>query len=121
MYQEQYLTAGNQYSASTNEGNSKSRSFNSNIMGSWEVDKRTRIHFNGGFSFSPNRNESNSQNASFDAPPNVNHESLFDDFESISQDIKVNRSENRSRSEGQSNRRTKQGREGARTGSVHLL
>ena len=104
MYQEQYLTAGNQYSASTNEGNSKSRSFNSNIMGSWEVDKRTRIHFNGGFSFSPNRNESNSQNASFDAPPNVNHESLFDDFESISQDIKVNRSENRSRSEGQSNR-----------------
>lgn len=64
MYQEQYLTAGNQYSASTNEGNSKSRSFNSNIMGSWEVDKRTRIHFNGGFSFSPNRNESNSQNAS---------------------------------------------------------
>ena len=40
----------------------------------------------------------------FDAPPNVNHESLFDDFESISQDIKVNRSENRSRSEGQSNR-----------------
>ena len=77
------------------------------ILISWVVGKWINVHayiFNGGFSFSPNRNESNSQNASFDAPPNVNHESLFDDFESITQDIKVNRSENRSRSEGQSNR-----------------
>ncbi len=47
IYQEQYLPAGNQYSASTNESNSKGRSISSNFMGSWEVDKRTRIHFTG--------------------------------------------------------------------------
>lgn len=52
-------------------------------MGSWEVDKRTRIHFTGNLGISPNRNENSSQNASFDAPPGISHESLFDDFESI--------------------------------------
>lgn len=104
IYQEQYLPAGNQYSASTNESNSKGRSISSNFMGSWEVDKRTRIHFTGNLGISPNRNENSSQNASFDAPPGISHESLFDDFESIPRDIKVNRSENRSRSENQSNR-----------------
>ena len=104
IYQEQYLPAGNQYSASTNESNSKGRSISSNFIGSWEVDKRTRIHFTGNLGISPNRNENSSQNASFDAPPGINHESLFDDFESIPRDIKVNRSENRSRSENQSNR-----------------
>ena len=41
IYQEQYLPAGNQYSASTNESNSKGRSISSNFIGSWEVDKRT--------------------------------------------------------------------------------
>lgn len=39
MYQEQYLTGGNQYSASANEGNSKGRSVNSSLMGEWKVDK----------------------------------------------------------------------------------
>lgn len=48
--------------------------------------------------------ESNSQSASFDAPPGVNHENLFSDFESVPRDIKVNRSENRSRSENESHR-----------------
>lgn len=33
MYREQYLTSGNQYSASANEGTSKSRSMNSSLMG----------------------------------------------------------------------------------------
>ncbi|MBC5605383.1 outer membrane beta-barrel protein [Bacteroides sp. M27] len=104
MYREQYLTSGNQYSASANEGTSKSRSMNSSLMGEWKVDKRTRIHFNGSFGLSPNENESSNQSASFDAPPNVNHESLFADFESIPKDMKVNRSENRSASENKSNR-----------------
>lgn len=104
MYQEQYLTSGNQYSASANEGNSKSRSINSSLMGNWEADERTRIHFNGNFGFSPNENEGNSRSASFDAPPSVNHERLFDDFEAIPEDIRVNRSENRSFSENKSNR-----------------
>ncbi len=103
-YQEQYLTAGNQYSGSTNEGLSKSRSIDSNIMGSWELDAHTRIHFNGDFSFSPNWNENNSQNASFDAPLFVSHESLFDNFESIPHNTRVNRSENQASSESQSNR-----------------
>ena len=104
MYQEQYLKTGNQYSGSANEGYSKGRSINSNFMGSWEVDKRTRIHFNGNFGFSPNKNVSNSESASFDAPPDVNHESLFEDFESIPENIKMNRSENRSLSDGKSTR-----------------
>lgn len=77
IYQEQYLPAGNQYSASTNESNSKGRSISSNFMGSWEVDKRTRIHFTGNLGISPNRNENSSQNASFEAPPGINHESLL--------------------------------------------
>lgn len=68
MYQEQYLKTGNQYSASANEGNSKGKSMNSSLMGDWEVDKRTRIHFNGSFGLSPNESESNSRSASFDAP-----------------------------------------------------
>lgn len=104
MYQEQYLKTGNQYSASANEGNSKGKSMNSSLMGDWEVDKRTRIHFNGSFGLSPNESESNSRSASFDAPPDVNHERLFDDFESIPGDIKVNRSENRSFSDNKSTR-----------------
>ena len=104
MYQEQYLTGGNQYSASANEGNSKGRSVNSSLMGEWKVDKSTRVNFSGNFGYTPNQNESNSQSASFDAPPGVNHENLFSDFESVPRDIKVNRSENRSRSENESHR-----------------
>ena len=46
MYQEQYLKTGNQYSASANEGNSKSRSINSSFMGFGKLDKRTQVHFN---------------------------------------------------------------------------
>ncbi|WP_308745368.1 outer membrane beta-barrel protein [uncultured Bacteroides sp.] len=103
MYQEQYLKTGNQYSASANEGNSKSRSINSSFMGFGKLDKRTQVHFNVNLGFSPNQNESNSQSASFDAPPSVNHERLFEDFESIPESIKVNRSENRSLSDGKSN------------------
>lgn len=80
MYQEQYLTGGNQYSASANEGNSKGRSVNSSLMGEWKVDKSTRINFSGNFGYTPNQNESNSQSASFDAPPGVNHENLFSDL-----------------------------------------
>ena len=102
MYQEQYLKTGNQYSASANEGNSTGRSVNSNLVGDWEVDKRTRIHFDGTFGYSPNNSESSNQSASFDASPDVNHERLFEDFESIPEDIKVNRSENRSLSDGKS-------------------
>ena len=104
MYQEQYLTGGNQYSASANEGNSKGRSVNSSLLGEWKVDKSTRVNFSGNFGYTPNQNESNSQSASFDAPPGVNHENLFSDFESVPRDIKVNRSENRSRSENESHR-----------------
>lgn len=89
MYQEQYLTGGNQYSASANEGNSKGRSVNSSLMGEWKVDKSTRVNFSGNFGYTPNQNESNSQSASFDAPPGVNHENLFSDFESVPRDIKV--------------------------------
>ena len=55
MYREQYLTSGNQYSASANEGTSKNRSMNSSLMGEWKVDKRTRIHFNGSSGFLPTR------------------------------------------------------------------
>lgn len=102
IYQEQYLTSGNQYSASLNEGNSQNRSINSNFTGDWKIDKRTRVNFSGSFGFSPNQNESDSESASFDEPPSVNHENIFSDFESISPASKINRSENRSRSENQS-------------------
>lgn len=102
VYQEQYLTSGNQYSASLNEGNSHNRSINSNFTGDWKIDKRTRVNFSGSFGFSPNQNESDSESASFDEPPSVNHENIFSDFESISPASKINRSENRSRSENQS-------------------
>ena len=102
VYQEQYLTSGNQYSASLNEGNSQNRSINSNFTGDWKIDKRTRVNFSGSFGFSPNQNESDSESASFDEPPSVNHENIFSDFESISPASKINRSENRSRSENQS-------------------
>lgn len=102
VYQEQYLTSGNQYSASLNEGNSKNRSINSNFAADWKIDKRTRVNFNGNFGFLPNQNESTSESASFDEPPGVNHENIFRDFESISSASKINRSENRSRAETQS-------------------
>lgn len=103
-YQEQYLTGGNQYSASANEGVYETRSLNSSLMGEWKLDKRTRINFHGNFGVTPNQNESSDRSASFDAPPEVNHEDLFRDFESIPRDIKVNSSENRSKSENTSHR-----------------
>lgn len=103
-YQEQYLISGNQYSASDTENNSRNQSFFSALMGNWKVDDRTQVHFNGSLGMSPTRNENSSRDASFDAPPGINHNELLDDFESIPRDIKVNRSENRSMSEGRSDR-----------------
>lgn len=103
-YQEQYLISGNQYSASDTENSSRNQSFSSALMGNWKVDDRTQIHFSGSFGLSPTRSENSSRDASFDAPPGTDHDTLLDDFESIPNDIKVNRSENRSLSEGRSDR-----------------
>lgn len=102
-YQEQYLTSGNQYSSSASENNSKNRNISGNFFGDGKIDKRTRFNFVGNFSLSPNQGENSNQNATFDAPPGIEQNNFFDNFESIPKDIRINRSENRSLSKGQSN------------------
>ena len=102
-YQEQYLTSGNQYSSSVSENNSKNRNISGNFFGDGKIDKRTRFNFMGNFSLSPNQGENSNQNATFDAPPGIDQNSFFDNFESIPNAIRINRSESRSLSKGQSN------------------
>ncbi len=104
VYREQYLTSGNQYSSSANENNSRNRYFNSSLMGNWKVNKDMQINFRGSFGLNTSRSEGANRSASFDAPPEVAHEDIFDDFDSVSDDIKVNRSDNRSKYDNHTDR-----------------
>lgn len=100
FYQEQYLPGGNQYSSSINENSSKNRNFSANFSGDGNIDKQTRFHFQGGWGTSPNEARGGGKNATFDAPPGIDQDQLFDRFESIPREILVNRSENSSIAEG---------------------
>lgn len=100
FYQEQYLPGGNQYSSSVSENSSKNRYFSASFSGDGNIDKQTRFYFQGSWGTSPNEGRNGGKNATFDAPPGIEQEQLFDRFESIPREILVNRSENNSLSKG---------------------
>ena len=103
FYQEQYLPTGNQYSSSVGDNSSKSRNFSANFSGDGNIDKRTRFQFHATVGVSPNEGENSGRNATFDAPPGIDQANLFNRFEEIPREILVNRSDNRSLSEGKNN------------------
>lgn len=102
-YQEQYLTGGNKYSSSANEGSQSGESLSSMLRLNWKIDERTQVFLSGNFSSTPNQSENKSQNATFDQPLRLDLENPFAQFDDVPDSIKINHSDNRSLSDNPTN------------------
>ena len=100
FYQEQYLPDGNQYSSSISENANENKNLNANLMGEWDIDEYTRFYINGNVGFSPNKGQNGGKNATFNAPTGLEDNDVFNEYETIPRDIRLNYSENSSLSEG---------------------
>lgn len=103
-YNEQYLTAANQYSHSTSESVSDNRSLYAQLGANWQPDKRTLLYLNGSFSLNRSGNGSESRNATFSQPTGLDVARPFDGPDLPTDSIGIN--QNRRQNSSSSHRRS---------------
>jgi len=91
-YSEKYLTNGNQYASSANEGLQEKRMTSSNWNLLWKMDKRTQFKFSSSFGLNRNSNSGDNESATFSAPPGLDIKNPFEAFDTVADSVKINHS-----------------------------
>lgn len=89
-YNEQYLTSGNKYSYSAGANTNGSRSINSNLGLSWQVDTMTFVNVFGNLSVTRHNSVNNNRQATFSDNPHLDILNPFNGFDNVPDEQKIN-------------------------------